>query len=70
MRAHKLVYEALLRVAWNQFHGQVQAFSTDAVKCTITEAMYNATQLNEDLCESQLHRILELESVQFMITSV
>jgi len=38
----------------------MQALSTDAVKRTIADAMYNISQLNGDLCESQLHSIFEL----------
>ena len=68
MRAHKMVYEGMLRLAWKHFHDNFQAVSSDADRLTMADALYNISQLNEDLCEIQMCSILQLESVQFLIT--
>ena len=68
MRAHKLMFEALLRLAWTHFHERVVTYSCDDDRVKIAEALYHIGQLNADLCESQWHSILQLESVQFLMT--
>jgi len=67
IRAHKLVYEALLRIAWKHFYNHVDSEYNDSDRIKIAEALYNISQLSTDLCESQWQSIMQLGSVKFML---
>jgi len=69
VRAHKLVYEALLRMAWKHFEDHVDLEFDDADKIIIDDALYNLSQLSTDLCENQWQSVIQLESVQFMVNA-
>ena len=63
---HKLVYEALLRMAWKHSEDHVDLEFDDADKIIIDDALYNLSQLSTDLYENQWQSVIQLESVQFM----
>jgi hypothetical protein len=69
VRAHTLVYEALLCMAWKHFGDHVDLEFDDADKIIIDDALYNLSQLSTDLCENQWQSVIQLESVQFMVNA-
>jgi len=67
VRAHKLVYEVLLRIAWKHFETHVELEFNETEKNKVAEALYNLSQLSTDLCETQWQSVIKVESVQFML---
>lgn len=66
VRAHKIVYEALMRLVWTQFCEHVVSTFEDASRILLTEAIRHIASLSEDLSEKQVISLIESESLQFL----